>query len=303
MPGSVVIVGGTAGVGKTALAVHWAHQVVAHFPDGQLYANLRGFEGTATPVTAGDALRAFLDALGVPADRIPPTPGAQEGLYRSMLADKRMLVLLDNAADTAQLRPLLPGSPHCLVVVTSRCQLTGLVAAAGAQPVLLDVLDEDEARKLLADRLGPERAAAEAGPLTDLIELCARLPLALTIAAARAVLRPGLPSLGYRHRAPGGRAPPGRVRGRGRLEQRADRVLVVLPAAEPRRGAHVPAARRPSGPGHLGGRRGQHGWPADARRGAGPRRADQRASAGGAPRGPVQLPRPAARLRGRAGRR
>ena len=194
VPGSVVIVGGTAGVGKTALAVHWAHQVVAHFPDGQLYANLRGFEGTATPVTAGDALRAFLDALGVPADRIPPTPGAQEGLYRSMLADKRMLVLLDNAADTAQLRPLLPGSPHCLVVVTSRCQLTGLVAAAGAQPVLLDVLDEDEARKLLADRLGPERAAAEAGPLTDLIELCARLPLALTIAAARAVLRPGLPA-------------------------------------------------------------------------------------------------------------
>jgi tetratricopeptide (TPR) repeat protein/transcriptional regulator with XRE-family HTH domain len=197
-PGTVVIsaIAGTAGVGKTALAVYWAHQVAQRFPDGQLYVNMRGFGRAGPPVTPADTLGRFLAALGLPADRVPSSAEARADAYRSMLADKRMLIVLDNAADAAQVRPLLPGGPGCLVAVTSRSQLTGLVAAEGARPLILDVLSEADARELLARRIGPERAAAEGGAIGRLAEQCARLPLALVIAAARAALHPGLPLAG-----------------------------------------------------------------------------------------------------------
>ena len=194
-PGTVVIsaIGGTAGVGKTALAVHWAHQMASRFPDGQLYVNLRGFDPSGNPVAPADAVRRFLDALCVPARQIPSSPEAQQDLYRSLLADRRMLIVLDNARNTEQVRPLLPGGPSCLVLVTSRNQLTSLVAAEGAHPVPLDLLTPAEADELLAQLLGRERLAAEPGVAAELAGLCARLPLALSIAAARAAMQPGLP--------------------------------------------------------------------------------------------------------------
>jgi DNA-binding SARP family transcriptional activator len=154
--GAVVIsaIGGTAGVGKTALAVRWAHQVAGRFPDGQLYVNLRGFDPSGTPVTPAEAIRRFLDALLVSADWIPSSPQAREDLYRSMVAGRRLLIVLDNARDSEQVRPLLPGGPGSLVVVTSRSQLTGLAAAEGARQIFLGVLSCDEAHELLAARLG-----------------------------------------------------------------------------------------------------------------------------------------------------
>ncbi|MFD0823350.1 AAA family ATPase, partial [Micromonospora zhanjiangensis] len=156
---TVCVLSGTAGVGKTTLAVHWAHRVRDRFPDGQLYVNLRGFDPTGTAVSSGDAVRAFLAALGVAPHRVPDDPSARTALYRSLLAGRRVLVVLDNARDAEQVRPLLPGSPDCLVLVTSRNQLTSLVAGEGAHPVRLDLLTDDDARGLLAARIGADRAA------------------------------------------------------------------------------------------------------------------------------------------------
>ena len=194
-PGTVVIsaIGGTAGVGKTALAVHWAHQVAGRFGDGQLCVNLRGFDPSGTPVTADEAIRGFLDALGTPPERIPASPEARVGLYRSLLADRRMLILLDNARDEQQVRPLLPATPASLVIVTSRNQLSGLAAVDGARLFSLDVLSRSEAVQLLTARLGARLAAAEPGVVEELASLCACLPLALAITAARAAARPGFP--------------------------------------------------------------------------------------------------------------
>jgi tetratricopeptide (TPR) repeat protein/DNA-binding XRE family transcriptional regulator len=188
----VTVVGGTAGVGKTALAVHWAHQVAQEFPDGQLFMNLRGFDLSESPVTPADAVRVFLDVLQVPADLVPSTVEARLGLYRSLLAGKRMLVVLDNARDAAQVRPLLPGTPTCRVVVTSRDQLAGLAAIEAARPLALEVLTDSEARDLLARRLGARRVAAEPAAVGGIVASCARLPLALCVIAARAALRPDL---------------------------------------------------------------------------------------------------------------
>jgi DNA-binding SARP family transcriptional activator/tetratricopeptide (TPR) repeat protein len=189
----IATLSGTAGVGKSALAVHWAHRLVDRFPDGQLYVNLRGFESTGAPVKPEDAVRAFLDAFAVSPQRIPASAAAQEGLYRSLLAERRVVVVLDNARDAEQVRPLLPGAPHCLTVVTSRDQLTGLIAAEGAYPITLDLLPVADARELLARRLGARRIAAEPAAVDDIIARCARLPLALAIVAARAATHPGFP--------------------------------------------------------------------------------------------------------------
>ncbi|WP_433120159.1 NB-ARC domain-containing protein [Micromonospora sp. CA-246542] len=192
-PAGVVTLSGTAGVGKTTLAVHWAHRVADRFPDGQLYVDLRGFDSTGTVVTPVEAVRGFLEALEVPPERIPTHLSAQVGLYRSLLAGRRMLVLLDNARDAEQVRPLLAGSPTCLVLVTSRNRLAGLVAAEGARPVGVELLSAAEAWQLLARRLGADRLTLEPGAVDEIIERCARLPLALAVLAARGAANPGFP--------------------------------------------------------------------------------------------------------------
>ncbi|MFE9749369.1 tetratricopeptide repeat protein [Saccharothrix saharensis] len=179
-------ISGTAGVGKTTLAVHWAHRAAERFPDGQLYVNLRGFDPTGVPVPPAEALRGFLDAFQVPPERIPTDFGALQGLYRTTLAGRRVLLILDNARSSEQVRPLLPGQGTCLTLITSRDQLTGLVARNGARPMTLKVLKDDEAVELLRRRLGAPRVAAEPDAVSDLIRLCARLPLALALVAARA---------------------------------------------------------------------------------------------------------------------
>jgi DNA-binding SARP family transcriptional activator/Flp pilus assembly protein TadD len=194
-PAAVVIsaIGGMAGVGKTALAVHWAHEIAERFPDGQLFLNLRGFDPSGSAMPPAEAIRVFLDALGVPAQRVPAQLDAQAALYRSLLAHRRMLIVLDNARDTDQVRPLLPGSPGCLVIVTSRDQLTGLIAGHAAQPLTLHQLTPSEAREFLVRRLGAERLAAQSSAVDDIIARCGRLPLALAVVAARAVTRPDFP--------------------------------------------------------------------------------------------------------------
>jgi DNA-binding SARP family transcriptional activator/tetratricopeptide (TPR) repeat protein len=189
----VAVIAGTAGVGKTTLAVHWAHRVAGRFPDGQLYVDLRGYDRSGEVVRPVAAVREFLDALQVPPHRIPDGPAAQAGLYRSLLAGRRMLVVLDNARDADQVAPLLPGAPGCLVVVTSRDHLAGLVMAYGAHPLALDLLRPEEARRLLAGRLGRDRIAAEPAATEEIVRRCAGLPLALAIVAARAGIHPAHP--------------------------------------------------------------------------------------------------------------
>jgi DNA-binding SARP family transcriptional activator/tetratricopeptide (TPR) repeat protein len=191
--GTVVVtaLGGMGGIGKTALAVYWAHQVASAFPDGQLYVDLRGFGPDTGPLTTGEAVRGFLDAFEVPPSRIPLSVEAQCALYRSLAAGKRMLVVLDNARDAAQVRPLLPGTASCMVLVTSRHRLTSLVAAEGARVLDVDVLSRDDARELLARQLGAQLAVAESAAVDELIELCSGLPLALSIAAALVSGGPG----------------------------------------------------------------------------------------------------------------
>jgi DNA-binding SARP family transcriptional activator/tetratricopeptide (TPR) repeat protein/DNA-binding XRE family transcriptional regulator len=182
-------IGGTAGVGKTALAVYWAHRVRDRFPGGQLYVNLHGFSPTGPARSPTEVIRGFLEALGVPAQKVPADLDALVALYRSRLADKQMLILLDNARDADQVRPLLPGSPTSMVVVTSRNHLAGLLVES-ARPLLVDLLTAEEARQLLASRLGEPRVAAEPDATTEIIESCARLPLALSIVAAHAAIHP-----------------------------------------------------------------------------------------------------------------
>ena len=214
----VLVVSGMAGVGKTALVVRWAHRVVEDFPDGQLYVNLRGFDPVRPALEVGQTVLGFLDALGVPAIRVPAEQDTQLALYRSRLADRRMLIILDNASSAEQVRALLPGAPRCLVLVTSRRRLTGLTATHGAEQLVLDVLSRSEARQLLAARLGAARLGAgqlgvgqlgvgqlgvgqlgvgrldgEAAAVETLIDACARLPLALAVAAARAAVSPDRP--------------------------------------------------------------------------------------------------------------
>ena len=237
-----------AGVGKTALAVHWAHQVAHRFADGQLYVNLRGFDPAGSPATPDEAIRELLDGLAVPAAQIPPGLPAQAALYRSLLAGRRMLVVLDNARDEQQVRPLLPGGPGCLVLITSRRQLAGLAATDGARLLTLDVLPPAEARQMLTARLGAGRAAAEPAAVTQIAALCAHLPLALAIAAARAAARPRAPAVCPGRRAPRCRRPPRRPGHRRPRRQHPRRLLLVHspPHARPPRACSACSACTPA---------------------------------------------------------
>ena len=189
-PVRIGAVTGTAGVGKTALALHWAHRVRGRFPDGQLYVDLHGCAATP-PVRAADAVARCLRALGVPAADVPTDPEDAASLYRSLLADRRLLVMLDDASSPEQVRPLLPGIAGCLLLVTSRDRLDGLVARDGTERVTLDPLTVVESVTLLARILGAERVTAELTAAVELARVCARLPLALRIAAARLAGQPG----------------------------------------------------------------------------------------------------------------
>ena len=192
-PVPVAVISGTAGVGKTALAIRFGHQVAKRFPDGQLYINLRGLDPGTPPTEPGWALAFFLNAFGVPPHRMATSVEERAALFRSLVDGKRVLIVLDNASSAAQVRPLLPGSPGCLAIVTSRNQMAGLVAAEGATLITLEVLGDDEAHEMLARRLGRERVGAEPRAVDEIVAACARLPLALSIAAGRAAGRPKRP--------------------------------------------------------------------------------------------------------------
>lgn len=188
----VVLVGGPAGIGKSTLALHWAHRIADRFPDGQLYVALRGYDPAGPAVGAADALRGMLSALGVPASRMPDGVDALSGAYRTLLASRRVLVVLDDAADAARLGPLLPAGPGCLALVTSRHALPGLVAS-GARSLRLAPPSAEDAHALLAGRIGAGRAAAEPGAVDEIAARCGRLPLALATVAARVVSRRDFP--------------------------------------------------------------------------------------------------------------
>ncbi|MEV6905039.1 BTAD domain-containing putative transcriptional regulator [Amycolatopsis sp. NPDC051372] len=189
-PAPVSVIVGPGGVGKTALALHWAHEHVGEYPDAQLFVDLRGFDPSGERVCPDAAMRTFLIALGVKPAAIPRDGAAMSGLFRSLAADKRLLVIIDNARDVDQITPLLPGNPQCSVVVTSRTRLTGLVSRHGADLITLDVLDDSDAHDLLVTRLGPARASAEPAAVRRLVDACAGLPLALSIVVGRAQEHP-----------------------------------------------------------------------------------------------------------------
>jgi DNA-binding SARP family transcriptional activator/tetratricopeptide (TPR) repeat protein len=184
----ITAISGMAGVGKTTLAVHWAHDLAERYPDGQLYVNLRGFDSSGRALPADKALTGFLHVLGVPLNRIPADTAEQAALYRSLLAGRRVLVLLDNACDVAQVRPLLPATPGAMVIVTSRRALLGLAASHGARLVELEPFSPAESRETLALRIDADRLAAEPGAVAEVLDACGGLPLAIAVVAARAVV-------------------------------------------------------------------------------------------------------------------
>ncbi|WP_412543105.1 BTAD domain-containing putative transcriptional regulator [Longispora sp. K20-0274] len=187
----VSAISGTGGMGKTALAVHWAHAAMRRFPDGQLYLDLRG-HGAGAALGAGEAVRRLLRMLGLPAASIPDQDDEAAALYRARLSARRMLIVLDNAASARQVRPLLPGGPGNLVVVTSRDRLAGLVARDGAHRLDLDSLTDAEAEDLVAQIIGPHRTRAEPQAAAAVIRICGGLPLALRIAATNLAEQPGM---------------------------------------------------------------------------------------------------------------
>jgi tetratricopeptide (TPR) repeat protein/transcriptional regulator with XRE-family HTH domain len=189
----IIAITGGPGIGKTTLAVHWAHHVASRFPDGQLFVNLRGFDPSGEAIDPVNAIRGFLEAFGVPPERLLADRAALEALYRTTLASKRALIIVDNARSAADLRPLLPGTSGSLVLATSRDRLMGLAVADGARLLALDLLTDNEARALLACRLGADRVEAEPAAVGGLIHMSARLPLALGMTAAFAAAQSGQP--------------------------------------------------------------------------------------------------------------
>jgi len=190
---TIAVISAGGGFGKTSLVLRWAHNRIDRFPDGQLFVNLRGFDPSGPAMRTDAAVRGLLEAFGVTPASVPAELDAQTALYRSLVADKRMLIVLDNASDSHQVVPLLPGTPDCMVVVTSRNQLSGLLISHQATPLALDVFDQREAHELLTAKLGASRVAAEPEAVADLVRLCAGLPLALNIVAARAATHPDFP--------------------------------------------------------------------------------------------------------------
>ncbi|WP_433260444.1 AfsR/SARP family transcriptional regulator [Actinosynnema sp. CS-041913] len=190
---AISVIAGAGGIGKTWLALHWAHQQADRFPDGQLFVDLHGFSPTANPMDPSTALRGFLDALGVDPQSVPHDPHAQSALFRSLVSDRRMLIVIDNARDADQVVPLLPGSPTCTVVVTSRNRLTELLTRHGARPLRVDPLGPVEAADVLTAWLGGRRVAAEPAAVKEMLACCNGLPLALSIVAGRAAAYPEFP--------------------------------------------------------------------------------------------------------------
>lgn len=189
----VTVLCGLGGIGKTALALRWAHDNLDRFPDGRLYVNLHGFSPSTPAADPRGAVHDFLIALGMDKKAVPASAEAQTGMYRSLLAGRRMLILLDNALDSEQVRPLLPGTSSCVVLVTSRNRLSGLVATEGARSVSLGPLAPAEAHRLLTDRIGEPRVAAEPEAAESILTGCGRIPLALAVTAARAASDAHLP--------------------------------------------------------------------------------------------------------------
>jgi hypothetical protein len=262
---SVHVVAGTAGAGKTSLALHWAHQIKDHFPDGQLFVNLRGYD-PGEPVTADQALRRFLRALGVAPADVPQDTDDAAALYRSLLADQQVLVLLDNAATAGQVRPLLPGSGSSLVLITSRSRLESLAVRDGARRLTLGTLPAPDAVALLRAVTRDYRPESDEHKLTELARHCAFLPLALRIAAERAASRPhlGLDELiGDLRDESRPLGHPAHRRRRGR--HRAIRLRLVLPRSLPAVRAPLPSpGAAPGGgvqPRRRGGARRAHSRP------------------------------------------
>ncbi|RKN22250.1 AfsR/SARP family transcriptional regulator [Micromonospora musae] len=193
---TALVVDGMPGVGKTTFAVHLAHRLAARYPDGQLHADLRGFDAGGSVMTPAEALRGFLWSLGVAPATIPAEPPAQASLYRGILAERRTLILLDNCRDWDQIRDLLPGPGGSLVIATSRRRIAGGGGPAGAHPIHLDLLTEAESRELLVRRLG-EAATTDRAAVDEIVARCGRLPLALALVATRSVGRAalGLPAV------------------------------------------------------------------------------------------------------------
>ena len=221
--GVIAAIDGLPGVGKTSLAIRWAHRVSAHFPAGTLYLDLRGHDPYQRPMTAVEALGQLLGAIGVPPGEVPDDLEARSRAFRSALGNGRWLVVLDNADSAAQVRPMLPGAASNFTLVTSRKFLGGLVATEGAYRITVSPLAYAEAQELLAEIIGRERAAAEPDATRSVITVCGRLPLALRVAAARLVADPGQPVADFAAQLTGG----------GRLEalRLADDDRATVPAA------------------------------------------------------------------------